>query len=285
MKTGWLIVAIFIIFQIQHAQERVTYSFTLDPIDIVIPCHKKDSRTLELVVNGIKQHLDYRRIIIVSSEQLLEDATVEWFDEKEYPFDMYDIIYEIFFDEEKARDYIDRPKSRAGWIYQQFLKLYASYVIPDISNNILIVDADTIFFKPVVFQNGCGAPLFNVSDEVHPPYLVFMRQLIPGLKRAYPQFSGITHHMLFQRCVLDDLFATIEKNHNMEPWRAICQNVDKKALGHSCMSEYELYFNFLLNRSGQPKIRKLNWNNVPFRCFDQAKRGNLHYVSCHTYKG
>ena len=263
--------------------EKIDYAFSLDPIDVVIPCHKKDCRTLEKVISGIKKHILHRRLIVVSSERLTDNA--EWFDEKNYPMSMKDIAYELFQDEGKAVAYMQDPRTRIGWIYQQFLKLYASFAIPDISKNVLVVDADTIFFKPVTFLTESGAPMFNVGTEFHPPYFTFMDRLLPGIEKIFPDYSGICHHMLLQKPVLQDLFEIVEQIHQLPFWKAVCHLVDHSELYGSCFSEYELYFNFLFTRSNQAKIRVLNFDNFSWRSFDPTNKKGYDYASYHSWIG
>ena len=126
------------------------YEFTNEPIDVVIPSVEKDLETLDLCIEGIKQHgKSIRNIYVVSDKPLMRKAI--WFDEKKYPFSKYAIAFEIFQDEKKARAYLKDPINRTGWILQQLLKLYAPFIIPGISSNILLLDSDTIFLKPVSF--------------------------------------------------------------------------------------------------------------------------------------
>lgn len=264
-----------------HGFEKISYEFTLDPIDVVMPCHEKDLRTINLAIEGIKKNVRHRRIIIISKEQLTDKA--EWFDESLFPFSLFDIAYEIFKDHLKAQEFINHPKTRIGWIYQQFLKLYAPFVVPDISPNILIVDADTIFLQPVNFQDAAGSPLFNVGTEYVKPYFEHISRILPGVLKQFSNKSGICHHMLLQKNVMTDLFSLIRNVHNEEPWKVICATIDRAFLYKSCMSEYELYFNFIFGRTNQPKIRPLRWKNVSFAQFNKIKKNEFDYVSCHAY--
>ena len=97
--------------------------------------------------------------------------------------------------------------------------------------------------------------------------------------------------MLFQRSVLEDLFNEIRNTHKTEPWQALlaCINPDSldRRLIHtlSCISEYEIYFNFVFSRNYHVKISKLVWEDCRFS-FDRIKRRQMdgfHYVSCHEY--
>lgn len=261
---------------------KITYEFGTAPIDVVIPCTEKDLPTLELCIDALRTYAQgIRRIIVVSRKKFTEKA--EWFDERYYPFSKYDVAWEVFNrNHERAVSFIEKPGSRCGWLYQQLLKLYAPFVIPEISSNLLIVDADVIFFKPVSFLTKEGAGLYNPGNEpYHVPYFQHMAALVPGLRRVFPEYSGITHHMLFQRPVVEDLFATIQRHHGIEPWRAICKCISHVHLNGAFFSEYETYFNFVFSRTNQVKIRVLKWENTRELC-DRENQG-YDYLACHAH--
>lgn len=265
------------------------YILPAEPIDVIFVCHVKDARTLNLAIDGIKKNgQNVRRVIVISSEKLTDQA--EWFNEAFFPFTKEILALEIFKgSEQEANDFIAKPNSsglvakrpRIGWIYQQLLKLYAPFVVPGISSNVLAVDADTVFLRPVAFINEQRQSLFNTGKECHVPYFKHAARLLPGFKRQYVQHSGICHHMLFQRPVLEDLFTVISTVHATEPWRAICRCIDLKELHKCALSEYEIYFNFAFARTEQVKVRALQWKNIQFEDFSPGRYKGLDYVSCH----
>ncbi len=263
------------------------YKFTNDPIDVVIPCIKKDQRTLDLVIAGIKENgANIRNIYIVAPENLLSNlsSNATWIDEKSFPFTQKDIAMQIFDNNEgKADEYRRSKDSRTGWIYQQLLKFYAPFVIPGISSNVLILDADTVFLKPVKFQAQSGAALFNPSPEYYPPYFEHACRVLPGFRKVFAQYSGVSHHMLFQRCVLEDLFQIIKGIHRVEPWIALVKNINKNHLAGSGLSEYEIYFNFLFAHDGQVQIRLLKWvESGNLKKLQEYKDQGYDYVSFHS---
>lgn len=254
-------------------------------IDVVIPCHEKDARTLDLVVDGIRHNgQGVRRVIVVSAKRLTQKA--EWFDEALFPFSKNAIAVAIFKgDEDQAKKYISDSRNRLGWIYQQLLKLYAPFVIPNISSNVLILDSDTIFLNKVSFIDAQGNALFNVGHQYHKPYFEHMNLLIPGLKRVFRDYSGICHHMLFQKYILEDLFHDIEICHGKDAWEVLAETIDPKDLFHSALSEYEIYFNYVFSRTYKAKIRTLNWREFGFNhnAIAECKKHGCDYVSCHSY--
>lgn len=268
-------------------KRKKIYPLTNEPIDVIIVCHPKDLRTLDLSIEGIANHIENRRrIIVVSAQKLTENA--EWFDESLYPFSKKDVAMEIFRgDHAVAHQYISRSDSRIGWIYQQLLKLYAPFVIPDISSNMLVVDADTIFLRDINFFDKYGRSLYNPGIDRHKPYFKHAERLLPGFTRVFPRYSGISHHMLFQRPVLEDLFNMIRSVHNTDPWRALCRCIDLKEVMDAGISEYEIYFNFAFARTKQVRLRFLKWKEMIFnreQIYEREQEG-YHYVSCHNYLG
>lgn len=238
--------------------DKVHYSFTSDPIDVVIPCVEKDLPTLEYCIQGIRKYGEnIRRIIVVSKKKLTNSA--EWFDESNYPFSKEDLAFEIFQNNElEAKQYLNSPQNRIGWIFQQFLKFYSQYTIPDISPNVLVLDSDMIFLNKTKFMSAIGEPYFDFAEENHAQYFEQASRLLPDFKRVDTKRSGIVNHMLFQKVVLDDFFQMIEKIHQIEAWKAIARCMDSKNLSGPCLSEYELYFNFIQSRTDQAVIRKLS---------------------------
>jgi hypothetical protein len=254
-----------------------------DPIDVVIPCVAKDQETVKYSIASIRAYCEgVRRIIVVSSEPI--DVEAEWFDESNFPFNKLDIALEIFPSNDQAVQFIQTKHSRIGWIYQQLLKLYAPFVIPDISSNVLILDADTILLRPTRFMDESGAAFFNVGKENHKPYFEHMARLLPYMQRVDPKYSGITHHMLFQKSILKDFISQVKKAHGIPMWKAILRCIDLRYVSRSSFSEYEMYFNFCLLNTDQYNIRPLKYANVnSLDLIEQYQKDDYFFVSYHKY--
>lgn len=216
-------------------------------IDVVIPTCLKDLDTLEIVIAHAKRFVkDIGNIYVISDKEYTKNAI--HIPESLFPFNKEDVYKYI-------------PNFRCSWYYQQLLKLYAHVVITQLSDSFLILDSETIFYKPVNFVDDEGRGLYCVSDEKSPAYYAHMRRFVPELKSyvngVHPQYSGIVHHMLFQRCILDDLFIRTEKTHNTCFWKAFL-NVVEDLIGGA--SEYEIYFCFAFAmHPDKVAIRHLNW--------------------------
>ncbi len=263
---------------------KTSFPFSDEPIDVVIPSVEKDLATLELCIDGIKKNgVNIRRVIVVSKKKLTNKA--EWYSEENYPFSFQDIAEALANGHPQIQKTLLQKNSRTGWYYQQLLKLYAPLVIPNISSNVLILDSDTIFLNPVAFLNEEHGGMYNTGTEYHSPYFQHAALLLPGFYKLFPTYSGICHHMLFQRPVIEDLFSTVESLHSVAFWKIFCSLVETKHLFYSGASEYEIYFNYAFSRSNQISIRQLRWLNitqlsrVPF-----FKHKGLDYVSIHSYE-
>jgi hypothetical protein len=229
--------------------------------DIIIPTTNKDLGTLELCIKQSKKFLNYNRIIVISDKKYTDNA--EWFDEQHYPFSKDDIKNII------------GDHRRIGWYFQQLLKLYSFFVIPFLLDNVLILDSDTIVLKKIIFFED-NLPLYNISNAHHKPYFIHMDKLLNNLKRISK--SGITHHMIFQRYIMLDLFNKVEEQHDEEFWKTFMNIVDIEQ--KSGASEYEIYYNFIQTYyKDKMKIRKLKWENTKNRDINQ----NFDYISCHSY--
>ena len=110
----FLLPSSFLFSEDSNPNNKTTYTFSQEAIDVVIPCCAKDRETLNLCIEGIRKFgKNIRRVIVVSNEPLTELA--EWFDEKKFPFSKNDIAKEIFQgDASLAEEYLHAPKTRIG---------------------------------------------------------------------------------------------------------------------------------------------------------------------------
>lgn len=268
----------------------VQFPFSNDPIDVVIPCAAKDRANLELCIEGIRTNgANIRRVIVVSKIPLTNRA--EWFSEANYPFSWRDVAIALAKDNLQALELLLREGARTGWYFQQLLKLYAPLIIPGISPNVLILDADVVFLNPVTFLNKHNGGLYNFGTENYPHYFTHAARLLPNFKKCFEGYSGICHHMLFQKPAIEALMAEVEQTHNGPFWRSFCHMVDPNEILYAGASEYEIYFNFVFSNTKQVSLRPLQWANLtqwsPSRkskIISDYKKKGYHYVCFHTYK-
>jgi hypothetical protein len=259
------------------------YDLNNDPIDVVMPCHEKDIPTLNECIDGVRKNVvNVGRVIVVSERKLTDQA--EWVPESDYPFNKKSIAVEIFGNTHQAEQCLKNPKNRMGWIFKQITNFYHMRVIPGLSSNVLVIDCDTIFLRPIEFidKKTLGG-LYCPGTENHIPYFEHGKRIIPEFKKIFPQYSGISHHMLFQKTILDDMLNTIEKHGSAECWKVFCRAIDLAHVWGSPSADYELYFNFAFERTNQVKLRSLKWKNTSDINTKKYYQRGFDFYSCHHY--
>lgn len=246
--------------------------------DVVIPFHKKDIAVLEYCIEAAKKKIiGSRRIIVISKEKYTNNA--EWLDEKIFPFSLA-----------LVSSYVG---ASAGWYFQQLLKLYAPLVIQGISENILVLDSDTVFFRKVRMFDKNGLPFFNISNDKTKnqtsdnKFAKHAETLLPSISSSNLPFelrnvSGISHHMIFNKYFILELFKKIEDHDgNNDPFYKIFL---KHASKDGAASEYHLYFCFvLINHAQEIKLRKLRYKNTAdFNIRKYKFYFRYHYCSFHS---
>ena len=98
------------------------------------------------------------------------------------------------------------PHIRAGWYYQQFLKMFYHTICPD--EYYLCWDVDTLPLRPVNMLYSDGKPIFDVKKEYITNYFEAIEALF-GFGRAIEQ-SFISEHMLFNKKLMAEMINEIE---------------------------------------------------------------------------
>lgn len=214
----------------------------------VIPLHPKDSATLPLCVAGLRENVKPLEIILIAPrrcEDLANQLKLRFVDEDTLVPGVTAGLY---------------PEERWGWYFQQLLKLGAHTLAP--SGRYLVVDSDTVFLRPVEFEDSQGIPLYATSREHHQAYYdVF--EFILGM-RPDDTVSYVTHHMLFDAVIVREMLArfgpetpwwanVVRYRHPMEPWNSGAQ-----------FAEYETYGHYLeIAHPHEFEIRPLRWTTRP----------------------
>jgi hypothetical protein len=242
--------------------------------DIVIVAHSKDKDTLLLLLESIQKYIhNYRNIYLIAKENFIGDKVI-FIEEGFFPFKKTNIS-EILLP-------MHCPEYKHGWFYQQLLKLYSYKIIKDLTEHFLILDADLIFINKISFFDG-NTPFFTTGYSHNQYYFDHMNKFIPGLTKQ-TEFSGISHHMIFKKEILEDLFNKVELIHKIPFWRSFLNCVSFERVTHySCASEYEIYFNYVLKfYSSFYKIRQLKWNDIHGDDINKKRHGHI-FLSHHDY--
>lgn len=251
-------------------------------IDVVIPVHKKDVPTLGIIIDAVEKNVvDLGKIVIISKENYTDRA--EWVDEAIFPFTIEDMGHHL------GKKGVGRHKRR-GWYYQQLLKFYAHVVIDGLSEHILILDADTKINKKIRFIHEDGKPILDTMNCgcCIKNYYVHMQKLLPNLTDINMKVNPITHHMVFSKEIINDLFSRVEERYGLPFWVVFCNEVITHKNGRPVRiyvgaSEYMIYYHFCRNYYREKthsrmiklneRVRSLHYSNPKFD-----------FVTKHNYK-
>jgi hypothetical protein len=241
--------------------------------DIVIPLGKNDINIIEKQIEYTKKFvIGYRKIYIIYIDSSLQIDGCITITEDIFPFSI-----------ETVSNFHGKI-SRNNWYFQQLLKLYSGFVIPDILDKFLVIDADTFFVNPTIFCKN-NKLLYNYSLEYHYPYFVHINKIIPEIYKKELNKSGICHHMIFDTKYIKEMFDSIELVQQDFFYNVFLKNVSPDCYAFSGASEYELYFNYMLcKHPNKIEIRQLHFVNLPTKLITYIDNiTNVSYMSFHYY--
>ena len=234
--------------------------------DVVIPLGPKDEDIISNCVTSVRNNIIGVRDIHIVSYKDIQVAGATVHSEEILPFQKSNI-------EEIVN------KDRAGWYLQQLIKFYAPLMIPNLLENVLIVDADTIFFRKIRFING-DTWYFDTNTFIHKPYFQSMARLHPSFDPWKPGISGIVNVMIFNKEVLKSIMQLVKDYHKEDFWKAFLKTADKESI--SGAAEYEIYFHYVMrNYPKRVKIRHLQYDNFGQR--NNIKENGYDYISYHWH--
>ena len=183
----------------------------------IIPTLPKDYLETKQHLYLLFDMLPVNRLIFIGSEKLnaLVNEDAEYFDLKgkvEFvnendliPFDNVKQAYNDRLEELEIRFGRLEKKSRAGWYYQQFLKMeYCNHCNEEYY---LCWDADTIPLHYVEMFDPQGIPYLDIKPEYVPSYFATLNNLL-GFGKAIEQ-SFISEHMLFKKSLMHQMIEEI----------------------------------------------------------------------------
>lgn len=234
-----------------------------DAYDLVIPLGPRDGAFVRHVLPTLFRHvLGLRYVYMVAAAPPAPTgwdpawaSRVRFVPEKAFPFGASDVL------ERGIR------ADRVGWYLQQLFKLYAAQVVPHLSPNFVVWDADTLLLTPQAFFTTprCQGR-FATGDQYHHEYFQHMARLHPQFQRQTQQ-SGICNFMPFHAQWVQALMDQVEQQHpGRRFWQVFLDAVDPQTL--SGASEFELYFHYLLAQHPEA----VTWFNPPLRFQNDATR-------------
>ncbi len=179
----------------------------------------------------------------------------------------------IFLDEEKVMDGLNiehireilrglcGKDFRAGWFFQQFLKMAYSYICKD--DYYLVFDSDTIPLHPIQYFSDNGKPNFITKIEYHKPYFETIDRLFNGrVGRVNVNESFIAENMIINKKIMIRMIEDIMTNDKLfgdSFYEKALNAVDKEFVKYTGFSEFETYGNYVMTyypeEYGKIKIR------------------------------
>ncbi len=221
----------------------------------------KDTRVFETALKSVLKHLvDVDKVYVITPDykavqekfgKTLGDRVI-FVDEKQggFPFDMEkvgDVMYNTV--KEHGVYPLDDGKShyekalwgKLGWFLQQLLKLYAGRVLQ--LDDYVLLDSDCVWHRDVSLissnqTDSSGPPTYYyaTSTQYHPPYIATMKRVagVSKYERGKGERfrSGVVHHMVLVKSVLENLIETVEKIHHPLPFWHVMLN--QSALEMTC---------------------------------------------------
>jgi hypothetical protein len=238
----------------------------MEDLDIVIPVASKDLPVLPLCMDSVRNFINKdAEFYIIANDSTLDSIDDEIFTVREsyFEFSVDDIKNAI------------KHKGQAGWYWQQIMQFYLWDVLPELGNNILFVNSDVIFLKPILIIDR-GLYVLNYHNNQHEPYAVFTKRLFPDFELNFG--NGTCHYMVYDKDIVLELRGEVEKKFNMPFWKAFCNAIDDSHINGS--SEFYLYFQYCLNRHPEKiETKKLlfvdkgdywNWKEYQKQGYDYA---------------
>ena len=256
------------------------------PIDLLVISHPKDFSSLPLCINSSVQN---SRNQIAGIFVVVPDYAVP-------------LCQKIMSDHEIQASVIGETRilersliadleasfgqARHGWILQQLLTI--THCLKSSAKGVLVVNADTIITRPRVWLDSNGTQSLLVSSEHVAEYYAFLADL--GIGCVPPQYTFVTHHMLFQPDVLRELCAGLSADEFVRDLAS--EIIKSRRIGQAAFCvEFELYAQHLV-QAHPSKYRLVKFANRPvYGDFDEQqmidesnkRRGSYSSVSFHAY--
>lgn len=207
------------------------------PLDVIIPLHTKDMKTLPRCIEGVRENLRHpiASITILSQasseiQQIASSLGINWFDETK-----------ILDTRKSYNDLVNGNFERSGWLYQQMLKLSVDVIGSE--EHKLVLDADNVFIRPqaLVSEDRIYQPM---SRNYYGKYFETYTRILD--EEPINHTSFISHFMVFKVPHLVQLKKDIELISRSNWIDAIYASLD--LTDPSCFSEFELYSHYVQSR-------------------------------------
>ena len=232
-------------------------------VDVIIPVLSRDLDVFLWGYNYIFENLPCKKIILIGDEQI-EDKIKEI--QNVFFINENTLVEGLNLSEIKAiKKRVSNSKRRAGWYFQQFLKIGYARICED--DYYLIWDADTIPINKIEMFDSNGQPYiayrnFVASDKC---FNATQDRLLPNNSLHKTEHrSYIAEHLLVDVSVMNELLDRIESNNEITGdffFEKIMYSIPRKVINVSGFSEFELYAAYVLKYHPNLYIQR-KWKNL-----------------------
>lgn len=211
--------------------------------DVIVPMTPDNLPVFRMNVEWMKKNLSCKRILVIGAEALsgpCREMGVEFFPE--------DTLIEGMT-LKNIRSCIEARLGngkRAGWYFQQFLKLAYAYVCTD--EYYIVWDADTVPLQKIPHMVD-GHPVFTKKEEMEPAYFETLDRLFEGKVKRCGDFSFICENMIMNVRIMKEMLEVIMGQPGLQGdsfWERILSAVSDENLPGSGFSEFETYGNYVM---------------------------------------
>jgi hypothetical protein len=228
----------------------------LPEIEVIFVSKLEDIQILGLAVNSVVKNSinPISRVVIAVPENQVRSTSEYFFNSSnEAPIE---VISENNLVPQSAIELIkQRCPERFGWILQQIL--VASFILSTKSENVLVVDSDTLIIRPQVWIDNAQRQILMPTFELHSPYYDFFQHV--SAKYPTPRLSFVSHHMLVQASIFREVYEVFGGDIN---------TALEQAFSFSDLSDnspfdlkYEIYAQYLINNY-KNQVSFVKWANL-----------------------
>ncbi len=251
--------------------------------DVVIPILKIDLPTFLKNIPYIQKHIPCKRIVVIGNIELYDAVK----DNKDLVFIDEDKLYQGLSIQniKNIKKQISGSSQRAGWYFQQFLKMAYSTICKD--DYYLIWDADTIPVRKIEFFDSKGLPYLDYTDykSYDECYTSTQLAVLPNnfLKKIEHK-SFITEHLLVNVQIMKQLIEDLTYKSPMRKgnfYENIMYSIPVNLINLSGFSEFECYAAYVLKtHPSSYSLRKWkNLRNAKTYIGDNVSKENLKWIS------
>lgn len=213
--------------------------------NVIIPMTMDNMPLFKTNIGWIKKNISQKKIIVLGAEALREPSL-----ELGAEFINEDCLLEGLTLENVKKILEKRISSskRAGWYFQQFLKLGYAYVCED--EYYIVWDSDTIPLHKIRHIID-GHPVFTQKEEMEPAYFETLDTLFGKKIKKCGDYSFICENMIMNTAVMKEMLDEIMNRPGLQGssfWERILDAVSDENLPGSGFSEFETYGNYVMAR-------------------------------------